>query len=76
MATHKVLLQEQLSAKTSQIEDILRKVSVLNLRINSLSQKFHSDASKLQVRIDRVQFSRPRVSFYFIDLQVFLFLLI
>ena len=60
MSTQKVLLREQLNTKSSEIQDILQKVSALNSKINRLAQKYHSEASKLQIRIDKVQFSRPR----------------
>ena len=60
MSTQKVLLREQLNTKSSEIQYILQKVSALNSKINRLAQKYHSEASKLQIRIDKVQFSRPR----------------
>ena len=53
-------LREQLAFKNFQIEDIVQKISALSLRIVQLSQKFYRDAAKIQQKINKVQFSRPR----------------
>ena len=53
-------LIEQLAFKNFQIEDIVQKISALSLRIVRLSQNFYRDAAKIQQKINKVQFSRPR----------------
>ena len=59
MSTQQIL-REQVATKRLQIEDIVHKISALTLRIHCLSQKFNLDAAKIQQRINKVQFSRPR----------------
>ena len=53
-------LRRQVATKELQIEDIVQKISALTHRILSLSQKFNHDAAKIQKKITKVQFSRPR----------------
>ena len=53
-------LTEQATLKRTQIEDIVHKVSALTTKIFNLSQKYQSDAAKIQRKITKVQFSRPR----------------
>ena len=53
-------LKEQVATKKIQIEDIVQKISTLTHRIFSLSQKFNHEAAKIQQKITKVQFSRPR----------------
>ena len=52
-------LRDQLTAKKLQVLDIERKVSNINLDLFQLTQRFHTDSTKIQKKIDRVQFSRP-----------------
>ena len=53
-------LQDQLAAKTSQVDDIVHQISTIQLSINKLSQKFNCESVKLQQKINKVQFSVPR----------------
>ena len=53
-------LREQVTIKDAQIEDLVHKISPLNLRILRLSQKYNREADKIQRKITKVQFSRPR----------------
>ena len=53
-------LREEVARKGLEIEEIEAKISALTLRILRLSQKFNYDAAKIQQRITKVQFSRPR----------------
>ena len=53
-------LREQVAAKKTQIEDIVLKISALSLRIHNLSVKYNIEAVKIQRKITKVQFSRPR----------------
>ena len=53
-------LREQVTIKDAQIEDLVHKISPLNLRILCLSQKYNGEADKIQRKITKVQFSRPR----------------
>ena len=53
-------LREQVATKEIQITDIVEKISTLNLRISILSEKFNHEAAKIQQKITKVQFSRPR----------------
>ena len=53
-------LRQQVTLKEAQIVDIVDKISELTTRINNLSQKYNRDAFKIQQKITKVQFSRPR----------------
>ena len=53
-------LREQVSSKKVQIEDIDNKITALSLRILNLTQKYNFESLKIQRKITRVQFSRPR----------------
>ena len=53
-------LLEQVNLKEIQIEDIVHKVSAINLRIQNLSLKYNRDSFKIQLQITKGQFSRPR----------------
>ena len=53
-------LTENLAVKRSQIEDLEQKISGINISIHRLSQKFHQEAAKIQHKITKIQFSRPR----------------
>ena len=54
------LLREQVTIKEAQIQGIVQKISALNLSIFQLSQKYYREADKVQRKITKVQFSRPR----------------
>ena len=53
-------LREQLDAKKVQVESIVHKISVIVLSIQKLSQKLFKETAKIQHKINKVQFSRPR----------------
>ena len=53
-------LREQLEAKKCQDEAITLKISAIVLSIPKLSQKFFKETAKIQNKINKVQFSRPR----------------
>ena len=53
-------LRDQLTAKKLQVRDIQEKVSAIELSLNQLSRIFFNDSNKIQQKITRVQFSRPR----------------
>ena len=53
-------LKDQVTSKELLIEEIVQKISALNIRIHHLSQRYYLDAAQIQRRITKVQFSRPR----------------
>ena len=53
-------LIEQVTSREIQIEDLVNKISTLTLHIHQLSQKYHHNAVKIQRKLTKVQFSRPR----------------
>ena len=53
-------LKEQRAAKEAEIEVIVQKISSINRRIFQLSQKYTSESAKIQHKLTRVQYSRPR----------------
>ena len=53
-------LKDQVTSKELLVEDIVQKISALTIRIYHLSQKYYSAAAKIQNRINKVQFLRPR----------------
>ena len=53
-------LKDQLAAKSTQVQIIVQQIDNINQCIHKLSQKFNSESGKLQHRINKVQFSRPR----------------
>ena len=57
---HLQTLRDQLAAKQVLNEDISQKISGINLQIYVMSQKFFSEAAKIQNHITKVQLSRPR----------------
>ena len=56
----KQTLRDQLTAKSTQINVIVEQISNILQSVHKLSQKFLSESNKLQHRINKVQFSRPR----------------
>ena len=54
------ILREQVTSKKVQIEEIVQKIDALSLRILHLTQKYNSESFKIQHKITKVQFSRPR----------------
>ena len=55
-----LVLRQQLEEKKAQLGDIVHQISAINLKICKLSQKFTKEAGKIQKRLSKVQFSRPR----------------
>ena len=53
-------LRDQLSAKRLKVAELEEKITTINQSVHQLSQKFYIEAAKLQQKINRVQFSRPR----------------
>ena len=53
-------LKDQLVAKNTQVQVIVQQINNINLAIHRLTEKFNVESNKLQHRIDKVQFSRPR----------------
>ena len=54
------VLLAQAATKKSQIEVCEQQISAINLRVYKLTQSFNTNAAKLQQKINKVQFSRPR----------------
>ena len=54
------VLKEQLKTKMCLIQDITLKISVIVIRVNKLSQNFLKESARIQRKINKVQFSRPR----------------
>ena len=59
MATNQTL-KDQLATKNVQLQVIVHQIDTIKKNIYKLSQKFLSESAKLQNRINKVQFSRPR----------------
>ena len=53
-------LQQQLGEKEAQLADVVHKLSIINLNIHKLTQKFNIEAQRIHRRISKVQASRPR----------------
>ena len=53
-------LRDQLNAKKVQLEVIVQKILSIVRNIHQLTQIFSIEAAKLQHKISKVQFSRPR----------------
>ena len=53
-------LKEQVDTKKTEIDEIAQKISALTHRIHTLSVKYNIEAAKVQRKITKVQFSRPR----------------
>ena len=53
-------LREQVTLKELQIEVIVNQISALNLNILNLTQRYNFVSDKLNRKITKVQFSRPR----------------
>ena len=53
-------LQDQLNTKKVQLEVTVQKILSIGQNIHQLTQIFHTEAAKLQAKITKVQFSRPR----------------
>ena len=54
------ILREQVTSKELQIQVIVNKISALTLNIFNLSQQYNFVAGRLDRRITKVQFLRPR----------------
>ena len=57
---HNQTLKDQLAAKSNQVQVLVQQIDNIEQNIHKLSQKFRSESAKLQHRINKVQFSRPR----------------
>ena len=55
-----LVLRQNLEEKKTQLEVIEQQILAINQKICKLSQKFNHDAAKIQKKITKVQFSRPR----------------
>ena len=53
-------LRELVRDKTAEIEVIQHNISLILVKIHKLSQKFYKEDTKIQHKINKVQFSRPR----------------
>ena len=53
-------LKDQVDTKKTEIDEIAQKISALTHRIHTLSVKYNIEAAKVQRKITKVQFSRPR----------------
>ena len=61
MAVAKQLaLKQQLCEREALLEDTVEKISAINLKIFKLTQKFTTEIGKIQLRLSKVQASRPR----------------
>ena len=61
MATSKqIALRQQLGERQVQLENIVKKISAVNLTIYKLTLKFNKEANKIQQQLNRVLASRPR----------------
>ena len=58
--TSRQKLREQLDSKKVQLEVIEQNISSLALKIRKLSLKFYKEDGKVQHKINKIQFSRPR----------------
>ena len=57
---NQIALSQQLVEKVSQLEDIEHQISTINFKIYKLSQKFYKETDRIQIRLRKVQASRPR----------------
>ena len=59
-STLNALLTCELLAKQTRLEELTKQILVINVDLQQLTLQFNTNANRIQSRISKVQFSRPR----------------